>query len=241
MLLIAGLGTLLTSVQVRSQDADDFVLLFSKYIDADSRLSEQGITPEIRAITIKERDAILEIILSKPQEAGSSFAKQYLNLKARKSIARQRQLLNFAMQTELARDEFIEFARDAILETDLNAPRDPLLTTALEYLGEHGEESDLEIMARLDDHANPTYAQIRDRFAERLRQRLAKGNDTAAAGVKASKQQTDSAQIPETESVVESGEAEESSLPSWALPVIVVAVLGILAILARAFFRGRAS
>jgi hypothetical protein len=48
-------------------------------------------------------------------------------------------------------------------------------------------------------------------------------------------------QIAEEESVAESGESEESSFPSWALAVIVVAALGILALLIRAFMRGRAS
>lgn len=45
----------------------------------------------------------------------------------------------------------------------------------------------------------------------------------------------------ESDTVTESEKAESPSLPKWALAVIVVAVLGILFLLVRAFLRGRAS
>lgn len=67
------------------------------------------------------------------------------------------------------------------------------------------------------------------------------GNLEEAETVESPVQRVEQAEIPETESVVESSEAEESSLPSWALPVIVVAVLGFLVLLIRTFMRGRAS
>jgi len=67
------------------------------------------------------------------------------------------------------------------------------------------------------------------------------GNLRQAEAVDSSVQQVEPTKIPETEPVAESGEAEKSPLPSWLLIVGVVAVLGILLLILRAFLRSRAS
>ncbi len=230
--------------EIRGQDESSFdpVALFYQYLDLDGQLSEQGLPIEGRKALTKERDQIRDLLLANAEASKEAFVEEYSARKARGGKTFQGELMTFSRHTGLAKTEFAEFARDAILETDLSEPREPLLTTAIEYLGEHGVESDLEIMARLDDHVNPTYAKIRDRFAERLKQRLANGNAAVAELVTNSTEpRTVPNQIVENESVVQNGEAGKSSLSSRALVVIVVAVFGILLLFIRAFFRDRAS
>lgn len=231
---------------VQSEDQNDPISLFNECLHIASMLTHQHLAErkpsEFEIEEIKKRgDEITRKLLIQADVAGQALASEYEESRGRGGTTRAVQLLGFAMRTGIAKSEFLGFAREAILETDLDEPRDPLLTTALEYLGEHGTESDLELMARLDGHVNQTYAQIRDRFAARLKERLSNGNAAGPETADSLGQQAGPTKGNEDEALAESGYKESSGLPVWGLLVIVVAVLGILVLLIRAFSRRRAS
>lgn len=225
------------------QDGASFapVSLFYQYLNLDGQLSEQGLPSEGREALTKERDRIRDQLLENAEASRKAFVEEYSLRKVRGGKAFQGELMTFSRQTGIAKAEFTEFAREVILETDLSEPRDPLLTTALEYLGEHGEKSDLELMARLDGHVNQTYAQIRDHFAARLKDRLLKGGGAEPKNSDSLRHSAGPSEVKGVADLAESEHKESFGLPFWGLFVIVVAVLGTLIHFIRAILRGRAS
>ena len=225
-----------------AQESHDLTLkMLSRYIDLRGAQYQVGIEDSEKEFIVDEMSHLLRKLLEDKTETGEALISIYQEELKSGGTSFTSEVMKFASHHNLARRDFLEFARDLIDSTDLGEPRDPLLTTALEYLGENGEESDLEVMAKLDGHINPTYTQIRDRFAARLKERLAMDNVVASKAVDSPKQQTEPTQVPKIEFVVKSEREESPRLSTWVIVVAVVAVLGILVLLIRAFLGSRAS
>lgn len=230
-----------------AEDENDAVRLFKEYLHLDGLLAHQHQAerqppPHVIEDIKKQRDGIAQELLRNQGTAGPALAREYEESRGRGGAEMPTQLLNFAMQTGIAKPEFLGFAREVVRATDLDAPRDPQLSTALEYLGEHGEEEDLDLMVRLDGHVNQTYAQIRDRHAARLKARLSKGADKG--GEDAPMPQAGPGVAGRDGSVKPAEVAQEAESPSasrWLYAVLPVVVLAVAVLLVRILNRNRRS
>lgn len=209
--------------------------LFSEYLELSVSIEGRGLTERQRNLVIQMRDDAFENLVNRGVETGRMLVDEYRSeeLLGRASI--RREFMKFSRETGIAKDEFLEFARNAVESADLTVPRDSFLTAALEFLGEHGDKSDLELMKRIDGHSNPTYAQVRDRYAARLEERLSLENradqQSNVQGTLAEAYQNKDGEV-ENHSETRVG-GNFSNLPIWSLFAIVVSIIVMLGLVIR--------
>ena len=216
----------------QDEEGSKIVDLFYSYIDVDGMLSQEGITPEAIASLTNDRDALIDDLLKDREATGSVLAKIYEKEQSLGARGRQTQLMGFAQKTGIGKTQFLGFARKNLETTNLDAASDPLLSVALEYLGEHGDETDLVRMQRIDDHSNSAYLRIRDRYSKQLTNKLSTVSlDDSNLEMEANRRGKVS-----QERNASSAEKSPAASPSSKLPWILgaIAFLIILVILVRA-------